>query len=127
MVYNIVKIEDITWLASAIDGEGTICLSNKEARTPRTQIAVYNTNYEYAKRAADLMKTKVYPLKYKVKDEERIIYSASTANKMTILKVLKQIEPYLVIKRTNAISMIRCILDHYDIADIELRAYPSLP
>ena len=126
MVFNLIKKEDITWLASAIDGEGSIC-GNPKDLNPRFQVVVYNTNYDYAKKAADLMGVKVYPLKYKVKGEERIIYSAYTSNKMTILKILKQVESQLTIKRMKALAAIRSILDSYDIADIELRAYPSLP
>jgi hypothetical protein len=124
MVFNLVKDTDIEWLASAIDCDGTI---SANWGTNRVQVAVYNTNYEFAKRAADLMGTKIHPLKYKVKDETRIIFSAHTGNRMTILKILKQIESHLIIKRQKAIECIRGILDFYDIADIELRAYPSLP
>lgn len=128
MVHNLIKEEDLKWLACAIDGEGTIC-GNPKNINPRFQIAVYNTDYNFAKRAADLMGTKPYPLKYKVESsgEMRTIYSAYTSKKMTILKILKQVEPYLVIKRMKAIAAIRSILDSYDIADIDLRAYPSLP
>ena len=126
MVFNLVKEEDIQWLACAIDGEGTIC-GNPKSKHPRFQLAVYNTDYFFTKKAADLMGTKPSPLKYKVKGEIRIIYSAYTSNKMTVLKILKQVEPFLVVKRMKAIAAIRSILDSYDIADIELRAYPSLP
>lgn len=118
MVKNvIVSKEDINWLASAIDGEGSICINNK---TGLVQVVVYNKNYEYAKKAADLMGCKVYQLRSG-------IYSAYTNRKMTVLKILKQVEPHLVIKRKKAIAGIRIILDYYDIADISLRAYPSLP
>ena len=126
MVFNLIKLEDIQWLACAIDGEGTIS-GNPKSIKPRFQIAVYNTDYFFAKKAADLMGSKVSPLHYKVKGEVRIIYSAYSSNRMTILKILKQVEPYLVIKRMKAFAVIRSILDAYDIADIELHAYPSLP
>jgi len=126
VVHNLVKSEDLDWLACAIDGEGTIS-GNPKSINPRFQIAVYNTDYSFAKKAADLMGVKPCPLKYKVKGETRIIYSAYTSRKMTVLKILKQVESRLVIKRMKALAAIRSILDSYDIADIELRAYPSLP
>jgi hypothetical protein len=109
--------EDITWLASAIDGEGTIVVNR---RTGYVQICVYNSDYKYAKKAASLMGCKVYRLKSGV-------YSAYTNKRMTCVKVLKQIEPFLIVKRIKAISGIRSILDYYDLADIVLRAFPSLP
>lgn len=125
MVSNMIKEDDLKWLACAIDSEGTICGSG--SRKNRIQIAVYNTNYDFVKKAANLMGTNIYPLTYYVNGEKRIVYSASTSKRMTILKILKQVEPYLVIKRMKAIASIRRILDYYDIADIQLRAYPSLP
>jgi hypothetical protein len=105
--------EDLQWLACAIDGEGSICGNNK-----RFQLTVYNTNYDFAKRAADLIGTKPYPIHYNIKGESKIIYSAYTSKKMTILKILSQVEPYLVIKMGNAREVIDSILKSYDITNI---------
>ncbi len=112
---------DIQWLASAIDGEGSIVVNK---RTGVVQMVVYNTNRTYVERAAQLMESKVYKRTY---GKGRILYSAYTNRRMTALKILKQIEPSLKIKRNKAIAGIRTILDYYDIADISLRAFPNLP
>ncbi len=122
MAVRVVEEEDIAWLACAVDGEGTICVD----KDGRCQVAVYNTNRKFVEKAAMLMGAKVYKLNRK-SSEHRLVYSAYTNKKMTVLKVLKQIESRLIIKRTKAIQAIRTILDYYDIADIELRTYPSLP
>ena len=126
MVMPYLEESDIAWLASAIDGEGTISIGKSRCIV---QIAIYNTNKEYTDRAARLMGCKVYKLdttKNKIKGLG-YCYSAYTNRKMTVLKILKQIEPKLIIKRNKAIEGIRTILDYYDIADVVLRAGLNLP
>jgi hypothetical protein len=120
----ILENNELNWLAAALDGEGTICVNKKNGRI---QIAIYNKNFDFARKAARLMGGKVFVLHYKNKLSDGIIYSAKATRKMVLLKMLKQVEPFLVVKRKKAISAIRTILDYYDIADITLRAYPSLP
>ena len=116
-----VSESDIQWLASAIDGEGSIVVNK---RTAVVQVVVYNTNRTHVKRAAQLMGSKIYERTY---GKDKILYSAYTNRRMTALKILKQVEPFLKIKQIKALTGIRIILDYYDIADISLRAFPNLP
>ena len=113
---KILSGEEKQWLACAIDSEGTIYKGKKG----EIQVIVYNTNYDYAKKASDLMGTKIYPLKYKTKTGTRLIYSVYTNKRILALKILKQIEPYLVIKREKAQEGIKQLLGYFDIKDIQI-------
>lgn len=108
---------DKQWLASAVDGEGTLVISKHSF-----EIRVYNRSKPYAAKASKLMYGTLCKTEYR---PSRYIYTALCSKRMDVLKILKQIEPYLVVKRRKAISMIRTILDYYDIADIVPRAYDA--
>ena len=97
------------WLASAIDGEGSICINEK---TNRIQITVNNTNREYVTRAHRLMSgSGLASLKSR-------IFVAHLADKLRILVLLSHLIPFLMIKRARAEQVVRYIIRLYHLNEL---------
>ena len=88
------------WLASAIDGEGSIRMVGKYNTV---SVSVCNTNKEFVEYAHKLCDAKT-----KIREDNRHIgnrktlYEVQIHSKEDILNVLPQILPYLIIKKNQA-------------------------
>lgn len=102
------------WLASAIDGEGSITIDKKHKVY---SLRVTNTNKEFVEYANKLFgeRNNLYIDKRKI-DGRKIMYVAHISNKKDVRKILKEIIPYLIIKKQQAIYLLeftKNIRDYY--------------
>lgn len=111
-VPRLTRIE-AAWLAAAVDADGFISLTNEVPRPgkwPVVCVGVCNTNIMFAEWAAKLMKMKSFvasrgPSHFGKKP----VYVAAGKGHERVLAILKQIEPYLIIKKAKANTVIRFI------------------
>jgi len=98
------------WLASAIDGEGSILIVDRIDRGWRAReviIVVTNTDIRYAERARELLDGSVYTTPGK--GRRKPYHRASQSNHTKVELILSQILPYLIIKREKAERALRFI------------------
>jgi hypothetical protein len=99
---------DKAWLASAIDGEGTIRFYTTKHGRKYANVTVYNSNYDYVAKASDIMDCKIY--KHSTSNNrltKKQMYQAMATNRASVEYVLTMIEPYLVIKRDKALAILK--------------------
>ena len=111
------------WLACAIDGEGSIQAKDHEGkRAPQVQLFVYNTNVEFVNNAVRILggsKTLDHDNHSWMERHNSFAgfrqqcYRAQCSNHRDTLPILKQILPYLIIKRAKAEKAIQ-LLELYD-------------
>ncbi len=93
------------WLASAIDGEGSIIHTNRTLL-----IAVFNTNLDYCKETARLFGTNANISKRESKVKGwKTCYRAVLCGRIAVKEVLQQIMPYLIIKKEHATKLVNWI------------------
>ncbi len=112
------NISDKTWLAAAIDGEGSLCLNKK---TRRVQLVVYNTSADFAQKAHRLIPySGIVVLHYAAKKPplQRRIYSVNLADKLSVLFALLQVYPYLLVKKDKAKEIIEFIVHQFDLEQL---------
>ena len=102
---------DRSWLAAAIDGEGSIYLHqvHKKKWPDRNHmtasIRVVNTNRAFVEKAAMLIDGSITSNAPKKEGYKRI-WEASVSRHLQVLKTLQEILPYLIIKRDRALMAI---------------------
>lgn len=92
------------WLASAVDGEG--CITNNIKNGNNFQIYVVNTNINYLKRAQELTDGRIYIMNRKNMGNRVTCYKLSVFKRAQVLKTLKEILPFLIIKKEKALKAI---------------------
>lgn len=103
------KVEYAYWMAAAIDGEGSILIRDRgrsKARTPRWQVhlVLANQDLRFLEFAAAICGCgKIYDGK---RAKQLRIETAADA-----CRVLREIEPYLLIKRDRANEALRTMLE----------------
>lgn len=105
------ELADASWLAAAIDGEGSVILNR---RSRRVRLILVNTNRPFVEKAASLMEAHIY-----INDNPnsiagnraKTIFIAEIAAHHTVLRVLKDILRFLIIKRQKAEDVIAFILE----------------
>lgn len=109
-----------SWLACALDGEGSIGIyTGKDGR--RAEIQLVNTNYEFVQHAKELVggigsticRHNYSPHGSKTPEiRNRVIYQWSLKGSNRCYVVLRQIIPYLIIKKNKAEAIINEIDEH---------------
>jgi hypothetical protein len=90
------KDVDAAWLAAAIDGEGTISLVKNRSRTSFSPfIGVFNNNEEFCKKAERLVGSGGI-------SKQGHCYRFTTKRLDRVESTLKEILPYLIVKKSNA-------------------------
>lgn len=99
---------EATWLACAVDGEGYIGLYHETpmpGKWPTVNVSVINTDRRFVDYAARLMSgfIRTYPQTSKSSHYgNKDLHRAEIKGHRMVLALLKQIEPYLIIKRDKA-------------------------
>jgi hypothetical protein len=93
------------WLAAVIDSEGSVVigkLSEKYGNRKYVAIQVSNTNKEFVDKVRELFGiSTTTPHNYNT-FKKGVIYQTRISGKVAVLKVLKQVYPYLIIKKEKA-------------------------
>ena len=107
------NLAEAAWLAAAIDADGWIYANTTVEigkRWPVLNVAVCNTNRQFVDWAAKLMMGYVAITR---KDKGHLgwktLYRAEIKGHTHVLNILKQIEPYLIIKKENANKIVTFI------------------
>ena len=110
--------DDKKWLAATVDTDGHISISDGQPR-----IGIFNTNRDLVEKAARLINGTVRQMKSRSK---KTLYRTGRHGMWVVLPILKQIEPYLIVKKDIATEIIsltvqkplvecaRCHLAHRD-------------
>lgn len=97
------------WLASTIDGEGSIGIYDYGREGRRICIQMGNTSEEYVKRMREIIGCGSTVYRHNFHNThlgKKPMYHYALKGSARCYKVLKQIIPYLIIKKEKAISMI---------------------
>ena len=105
------KDVDAAWLAAAIDGEGTITVTKRKNKIVgdgySPKITIGNNCEEFVEKARRIIgHGGIYSRKYEIRGESRITYQFNVGSRGVILLVLKEILPYLIVKKNNAEKII---------------------
>ena len=102
------KEVDKSWLACAIDGEGSVgirTIGTKREQYVRIQIA--NTDYQFMKKVSKLTNTKITARNhYEGHLGKKIVYWVTINKHKDVLTTLKLILPYLIIKKKKSKKII---------------------
>ncbi|KKN79325.1 hypothetical protein LCGC14_0341070 [marine sediment metagenome] len=101
------KIEEATWLACAVDGEGWLGLYTKY-KWPVVEIGITNTSVAFLQYAVKIAGGKVRNGR-KGGDGKKAMFRMSIKGHKHVLIVLKDIFPYLIIKKGKALEMMQFI------------------
>ena len=91
-----------SWMACAIDSEGSIVL---EPKYNRGNITVANTDLNFIKYAHQLLKPKS-KIRSRMRIGLKMIYITTLADKQGLERILPQIIPYLIIKKHKAQTLL---------------------
>lgn len=97
---------DKTWLACAIDSEGSIQIGENYVR-----ISVWNTNKEFIEKVARLLGTKC-KIHTKRLPNRKPQYTAYITKRPKVKKLLQQLLPYFIVKRQVTINALKWIQDN---------------
>lgn len=106
---------DKAYLAGLTDGDGTINIGkfkNKRSRTGysvSTDVAIITTHKHFADKIYDLMGGELETFLYRDSREKKEGYRVSMSNARSRLAFLELIEPYLILKKERAQTMIKYI------------------
>jgi len=92
---------ELGWLSSAIDGEGSIGF---DLKTNILRVGIYNTNKNFIDYAKKLLNGNVFIRPST--SERKVLYRVEIGSKDKIIFILKQIIPYLIIKKEIAIKVL---------------------
>lgn len=104
---------ECAWLAGVIDGEGSIGLYDYGKQGRRVMVQVTNTNEEFVAKARMLVGAgssvmRCYYTSKLAKEPRKLpIYQWGLKGSIRCIEVLKQIAPYLIIKKTKALNIIK--------------------
>lgn len=101
---------EAAWLAGVIDGEGSIGLYNYGKEGRRVLIQMSNTSEDFVKRMREIIGAGSSVRRYKwhkTHKGRKVIYYYSLKGSNRCYKILKQIIPFLVIKKQKALDIIR--------------------
>lgn len=100
---------EASWLAAAIDGEGSIV-----RKGPRVRLIVYNTNRAFVENAARLMGSTVGTNSNpnSISKTPKPMNSTECSDHKRALIILQFIEPFLIIKKIKAQAAIESIKTH---------------
>ena len=100
-----------SWLACAIDGEGYLGLRTTGVKREQySRFMVANTDYKFIKKVSKLTSTKITAQKQsKGHLGKKIVYWVTVNKHKNVSDILKQILPYLIIKKKKAKRIITFI------------------
>lgn len=103
--------EEAIWLACAIDGEGWIgkYVDPRNKNWPVLELGVSNTNKDFVDKASSIMGTTTRPMVRHSGMGKKPMWRSTRKGSQKILKILKEIRPYLIIKKTKADMVIKFI------------------
>ena len=110
---RVMSLEECAWLAGVIDGEGSIGLYNYGREGRRVQILVMNTNEAFVAHVRTIVGVGssvmrcYYTSKLAKVPRKKVIYQWGLKGSIRCVEVLKQIVPYLIIKKVLALSIIK--------------------
>lgn len=98
---------EASWLAAAIDGEGTILIQGRKT----ARLAVYNTDRRFVKKAAGLIGCSIYMVRFNstLTARPKPMFSAQTNNHLVVARALRETLPFLIIKQALAKKAIKFI------------------
>lgn len=105
--------EECAWLAGVIDGEGSIGLYNYGKQGRRVMVQVTNTNEAFVAKvrmvvgAGSSVMRCYYTSKLANNPRKLPVYQWGLKGSIRCVEVLKQIVPYLIIKREKALNIIK--------------------
>lgn len=103
------KLEEMVWLACAIDGEGWLGLYT-QGKWPVVEIGITNTNVAFIQHVIKIVGGKVRSQKNGITAMgNKPLFRTSIKGHEHVLSVLKDILPYLIIKQEKAAEMIKFI------------------
>ncbi|MGD0424552.1 MAG: DUF1634 domain-containing protein [Candidatus Bathyarchaeia archaeon] len=116
---------DKSWIASAIDAEGSITTTKKGI----VRITLGTRSEEYTKRVCDLIRGRMHVTHYETQKELVTFYHAQQNSKMIVREVLMDILQYLVIKQKKAQEALDFIASHphYASSGVSVRLQHSPP
>jgi len=99
------------WLAAALDGEGCITTYCRKDKGPNgvlsVAINIVNTNLDFVERFKEFAKVRYKITKYSQNNENwNPQYYMCIGKQKDVLRILKEIEPFLIIKRAKALLVI---------------------
>lgn len=105
---------DKAWLACAIDGEGTIVFGKRGGKRHNNlvTVAIYNTNRNFLENCQRIAKTGQIRLIHPHRENEKQYFHFVIWKHTPILQLLKEILPFLIIKKLEAEKAIRLIEEH---------------
>jgi hypothetical protein len=93
---------DAAWLAAAIDGEGTLSVVRRGKNHWIATIRVFNNNLDFIKKVKKIIGDEVGGICERKNKLGNITFNYGTQRKGIIKKVIKDIFPYLIVKKHNA-------------------------
>lgn len=104
---------ECAWLAGVIDGEGSIGLYDYGKQGRRVMVQVTNTNQEFVAKvraivgAGSSVMRCYYTSKLAKEPRKLPVYQWGLKGSIRCVEVLKQISPYLIIKKQKALDIIK--------------------
>lgn len=111
------ELIDIVWLACAVDSEGTLDLTSTGKYKGRVykhpRLALYNTNLEFVSHARFIVRDKigigtVRPMVRPDSLGKKTVY-VFTVSGRKILPIVREILPYLIVKRDSASELLKWV------------------
>jgi len=96
------KEVDKAWLAAAVDGEGCIGVYKNGRGGTYFHFEIVNTNYAFLKKCLDICESGKITVKSEKNGNCNRCFIFKICKKESAIKVLEEILPYLIIKRTRA-------------------------
>lgn len=91
------QLHELTWLAAAIDGEGSIYYR---------KISIYNTNHDFCKKAQEITGLGYVHCDGLNRISRRPLYVWSVYGRKEICDLLNLLIPFLIIKKEKALKII---------------------
>ncbi|KKL85182.1 hypothetical protein LCGC14_1957290 [marine sediment metagenome] len=110
------KTEEAAWLACAVDGEGWIGLYRVKGRKyewDAVEVGISNTNIPFLQKAMDIIGKEHCLIADNHNSKKswgyKVVYRLSVHKYAQVLRVLKEVVDFLVIKKEKALVVIKCI------------------
>lgn len=108
--------EDRRWLAATVDTDGNIYLH----KNGQPEIEVFNTNRDLVEKAAEVLKANVTAEK---REGRKTLYKTRKHGAGAVIPILKQIEPYLIVKRDVAKEILGSAKESVPQTKVEVHEY----
>ncbi len=100
------KPEELSWLACAIDGEGWVGLYRRGRRYPLVEVGVTNSDQAFLLQVANLTGGTIRVANHRKEPRKKQMFRVSVTGHLRVLAILKEVIPYLIIKKEKAREII---------------------